>query len=147
MATMLEQLSHDDRLQAHWAKRLVALLIDVVIVWAPIYLFMAFIGWMIGFAWFMGAVVIGFVWFLYSAFLEYAMGATVGKMIMGLKVVPTEGRLELYNTMMRNLVKVFGLFLAVDFVLTLLLETTDARQRFTDKMAKTTVVEQKGMLG
>jgi uncharacterized RDD family membrane protein YckC len=147
MATMLEQLSHDDKLQAHWAKRLVALFIDVAVVWGPIYVFMALIGWMIGFAWFMGAVVIGFVWFLYSAFLEFAMGATVGKMVMGLKVVPTEGRLELYNAMMRNLVKVFGLFLAVDFVLTLLLETTDPRQRFTDKMAKTTVIEQKGMLG
>ena len=100
MTTMLEQLSHDDKLQTHWAKRLVALFIDVAIIWGPIYIFMALIGWMLGFAWFMGAVVIGFVWFLYSAFLEFAMGATIGKMIMGLKVVPTEGRLELYNAMM-----------------------------------------------
>jgi len=144
---MLEQLSHDDKLQSHWAKRLVALFIDVAIVWIPAYIFMALIGWMVGIAWFMGGVVIGFVWFLYSAFLEYTMGATIGKMIMGLKVVPTEGKLELYNTMMRNLVKVFGLFLAVDFVLTLLLETTDPRQRFTDKVAKTTVIEEKGMIG
>jgi uncharacterized RDD family membrane protein YckC len=144
---MLEQLSHDDKLQAHWAKRLIALFIDVAIVWAPSYVFMALMGWMLGIAWFMGGVVIGFVWFLYSAFMEYTMGATIGKMIMGLKVVPTEGRLELYNAMMRNLVKVFGLFLALDFLLTLLLDTTDARQRFTDKMAKTTVTEQKGMLG
>jgi len=147
MTTMLEQLSHDDKLQSHWAKRLVALFIDVAIVWIPAYIFMALIGWMVGIAWFMGGVVIGFVWFLYSAFLEYTMGATIGKMIMGLKVVPTEGKLELYNTMMRNLVKVFGLFLAVDFVLTLLLETTDPRQRFTDKVAKTTVIEEKGMIG
>lgn len=147
MTTMLDQLSHDDRLQTHWGKRLVAMFIDVAIIWGPIYIFMAIIGWMIGFAWFMGAVVIGFVWFLYSAFLEYANGATIGKMIMGLKVVPTEGRLELYNTMMRNLVKVFALFLVVDFVLSLISETTDARQRFTDRMAKTTVIEQKGMLG
>ena len=147
MATMLDMLSSDDRLKTHWAKRLIALLIDVAIVWVPIYIIMFIIGWMLGIAWFMGGVVIGFIWFLYSAFLEYAAGATIGKMILGLKVVPTEGKLELYNTMMRNLVKIFGLFLAVDFILTLLSETTDARQRFTDKMAKTTVIEQKGMLG
>jgi uncharacterized RDD family membrane protein YckC len=147
MATMVDMLSSDDRLKTHWAKRLIALLIDVAIVWVPIYIIMALIGWMLGFAWFMGGVIIGFIWFLYSAFLEYAAGATIGKMILGLKVVPTEGKLELYNTMMRNLVKIFALFLAVDFILTLLSETTDARQRFTDRMAKTTVMEQKGMLG
>jgi len=147
MATMVEMLSNDNKLQTHWAKRLIALLIDVAIVWGPIYLIMALVGWMLGFAWFMGAVIIGFVWFLYSAFFEYAAGATIGKMILGLKVVPTEGKLELFNAMMRNLVKIFALFLAVDFILTLLTDTTDARQRFTDRMAKTTVIEQKGMLG
>lgn len=144
---MLELLAHNEKLQMHWVKRSLALAIDVVLVFLPVNIVMVIIGWTHGLPWYMGAVISGFIWFAYSAIFEFANhGQTVGKMVFGLRVVPLGGRIELYNTMMRNITKVFGGFLILEFVLSLLVESTDGRQRYMDAMAKLTVTEEKGLI-
>jgi len=147
MATGFDLIVQDSDMQKQWLSRIFAAIIDVIIVLLPVYIIMVLVGWMAGLAWFMGAIVSGFIWFAYSAILEYSDGATIGKKLLGLRVVSVQGnRLEMYETMMRNLTKVFFAFLIADFLLALLLETTDPRQKFTDRIAKTTVITERKVL-
>lgn len=141
-ATLLDYLSHYQGLQYHWVGRFVAFVIDAILIMAPVYVLLVFLGWLLG--GFLGFVGLGgVVLFLYSAFFEFKWGATVGKMVMGLKVVSIQGKLELSNTMIRNITKIYTLLLLIEFIVTLVVETTDAHQRYSDKLAKTTVVGKK----
>ena len=138
-ATLLDYLSHYQGLQTHWAKRFVAIVLDAIFVVVPVYVAMVLMSWLVGNLLFVG--VGGVVLFLYSALLESTSGATLGKAILGLKVVSIQGKLELPNTMIRNITKIYPLLLILEFIVSLVVETTDAHQRFTDKLAKTTVIE------
>jgi uncharacterized RDD family membrane protein YckC len=139
-ASLLDYLSHYKGLQYHWARRFVAILFDAIIILLPVYVFLVFAGahfW--GFFGFIGLS--GIVLFLYSAVFEYMWGGTIGKMVLGLKVVSTKGKLEVADTLVRNISKVYYIFLLIELVVTLVVQTTDAHQRFLDKIARTTVVE------
>ena len=140
-ATLLDYLTHYQGLQFHWAKRFVALVLDAIFVVVPVYVFLALVSWLIGWIWLIP--VGGIILFLYSALFEYASGATIGKAIMGLKVVSTQGKLELPNAMIRNITKIYPLLLLLEFIVTLVVETTDAHQRYMDKLSKTTVIEKR----
>jgi uncharacterized RDD family membrane protein YckC len=141
-ATLLDYLSHYQGLQYHWVRRFVALLFDGIFVLLPVYVTLALLSWMFGgFLGFLG--IGGIVLFLYSAFFEYSMGGTIGKLIMGLRVVSTKGKLELTDTLVRNITKIYSLLLLIEFIVTLVVETTDAHQRYLDKLAKTTVIEKR----
>ena len=138
---MLDYLSHYQGLQVHWAKRFVGLLLDSIFVVAPVFVVFAFMDWWNGWGWF--TIIGGIVLFLYSAIFEYAFGATIGKAIVGLKVVSIQRRLVLPSTLIRNITKIFALLLLLEFIVTLVVETTDAHQRYVDKLAKTTVIEKR----
>lgn len=146
MPTAIEMLEHDPILRRHWLMRVVAALIDSALILTPLYLLMLVMGWTQGTPWFMGAVIMGFGWFIYSAIFEYLADATIGKMLVGLRVVPLKGRLQLDQTMLRNLTKVFGGFIAADLIIGMLLETSDPRQRYTDRIAKTSVITHRDIL-
>jgi len=140
-ASLLDYLSHYQGLQVHWAKRFVAILLDSIFVVAPVYVILAVFDWWTGWLWF--TVVAGIILFLYSAFFEEFMSATIGKAIVGLKVISVEGKLELPSTLIRNVTKVFTPLLLLEFIVTLVVQTTDAHQKYTDRIAKTTVVEKR----
>lgn len=142
MATGFDQLAQDPKLQMHWVHRLFAALIDVVLVFVPIFIIMLLFGLTQGLHWFMFGVIMGFFWMLYSVVFEEAKGATIGKQLFGLRVVSLDGNIQTYQSMMRNLTKIFGAFLLLDLLLGLLMDTTDARQKYTDRIAKTTVVSE-----
>lgn len=127
----------------HWVHRLFAALIDVVLVFVPIYIIMLILALTQGLHWFMSGVVMGFFWMIYSAVFEEVKGATIGKQLFGLKVVSLDGNIQTYQVMMRNLTKIFGGFLLIDLLLGFVIDTTDARQKYTDRIAKTTVVSDK----
>jgi uncharacterized RDD family membrane protein YckC len=139
-ANLLDYLSHYKGLQYHWARRFVAILFDVIVLWLPVYIVMVIAGlhfW--GFFGFLGFG--GILLFLYSALFEYMWGGTIGKMVLGLKVVSTKGKLDIADALVRNISKVYSVFLLIELVITLVVETTDAHQRFLDKIARTTVIE------
>jgi uncharacterized RDD family membrane protein YckC len=141
-ATLLDYLSHYQGLQYHWVRRFVALVFDAIFVLLPVYVILTLLTWMLGgFLGFMG--VGGLVLWLYSAFFEYSMGGTIGKMILGLRVVSTKGKLEVSDALVRNITKIYPLLLLIEFIATLFVETTDAHQRYLDKISKTTVVEKR----
>lgn len=141
-ATLLDYLSHYQGLQYHWVRRFVAIVFDAIFVMVPVYVFLVFATWMFG--GFFGYIGLGgIILFLYSALFEFSFGATLGKMIMGLKVVSTQGKLEFPNALIRNITKIYALLLIIEFIVTLVVETTDAHQRYLDKLARTTVIEKR----
>jgi len=141
-ASLLDYLSHYQGLQYHWVRRFVALVFDAIFVLLPVYVILTLMSWMLGgFLGFMG--IGGIVLVLYSAFLEYSSGGTIGKMIMGLKVVSIKGKVELSDALVSNITKIYSLLLLIEFISTLVVETTDAHQRYMDKLAKTTVIEKR----
>jgi len=146
MTTGFEQIVQDSLLQKHWLARLIAALIDLALVLIPVYILMVLLSWTQGQSWLLGAVIMGFVWFIYSSFFELNSGSTIGKKLLGLRVVPIQGRLDLYQAMMRNLTKVFGGFLIIDMLIGFLIDAKDPKQRYTDTLAKTTVITERNVL-
>jgi uncharacterized RDD family membrane protein YckC len=143
MVIAFDQIQHDQALQDYWVKRGFAALIDVILILTPVYVLLGLVFVMGGSFMAMGGIVLGFVWFLYSAFFEMGVGATIGKMLLGFRVVSIEGKLEPSQLMVRNVTKVFALLAVVDMLLAFLTETSDPRQRYMDRMAKTVLVFEK----
>lgn len=102
-------------------------------------------------------VVILILSMLYFIVMELKFDGTMGKKLLGLKVEPTEGAMELSKVIIRNLAKlcgiligallgnflfVFGVIIGLVLVDTIIGigQTSDPRQKYTDKMAGTTVV-------
>ena len=138
MVTGFDYLSKDKALQEHWLRRFVAIVIDSVIVWIPFWL----LGWIISLGffsfWFIG--ISGVLFFLYCAFFEYLIGGTLGKMLMRLKVVGISGKLDIAQALMRNISKIFWPLLLLDWIIGLAIDTQDPRQKWTDQIAKTSVM-------
>ena len=138
MVTGFDYLSKDKALQEHWLRRFVAIVIDSVIVWIPFWL----LGWIVNLGlfsfWFIGTS--GVLFFLYCALFEYLIGGTLGKMLMRLKVVGISGKLDIAQALMRNISKIFWPLLLLDWIIGLAIDTQDPRQKWTDQIAKTSVM-------
>lgn len=146
MVTGLNILGSNKALQDHWIKRIVAYIIDAIIVWIVLTLILlaafpvwwavgGFFGIFFGFGALLGALLALLYWIIQEGF----MGGTVGKKIMGLRVVGTTGPMDLIRATIRNVTKIHGLLLLLDWILGLATEG-DPRQKFTDRFAGTTVV-------
>jgi uncharacterized RDD family membrane protein YckC len=76
---------------------------------------------------------------VYWVFMEYTIGQTVGKVILGLEVQSEKGKKKrLSQIILRNITKISTALIAVD---TLYLLITKKHQRFTEKLSKTVVIE------
>jgi len=80
--------------------------------------------------------------FLYGCLLEAACGATLGKVLVGIRVVRTSKRGPLASYALRNLVRIVD-GLVFYLVGTAVAACSDARQRIGDMWAHTAVVEEK----
>lgn len=155
----VDLLGSDRKLQDHWLRRFIALVIDSVVVTVAgtvltaLLFFPALLGsvaigilpaavfnpfttdlWGFPFA-------LGFLYILYFAILEFSYGHTLGKRVMNLKVATVEGgRPELAKTFMRNVSKIFWVLLLVD-VLAGLGTTGNPRQKISDRYARTVVLD------
>lgn len=98
------------------------------------------------------AQMIGFILFVtYCIIMELTLGATVGKRIMGLRVVGEDGkRLDLRSALIRNLMKIVEFYMAVpvQWLQTLLLPLlllfpilSRYHQRIGDMMARTAIID------
>lgn len=147
----------DRKLQDHWLRRLIALVIDSVVVTAaatvlvallffpalfvsirigtvPAVLFDPFTSGLLGFPF-----ALGLVYILYFAFTEFSYGYTLGKRVMSLKVTTVDGgRPTLEKTFLRNVSKIFWVLLLID-VLAGLGTIGDPRQKYSDRYARTLV--------
>jgi uncharacterized RDD family membrane protein YckC len=81
---------------------------------------------------------------LYFIVMEMMMGATVGKKILGLQVQMTSGsKITFDKSFIRNISKLFGIFLILDWLVGVITPGPDPHQKYTDRVAGTTVVSVK----
>lgn len=134
-----QYIIHDKNLQDNWIKRIIAAIIDGVIIGviAWIIISMFFYGW--GF--WGGSLIFGVLWLLYFTFMEGTRGATIGKQLLHLKVVSTSGNMDISKAFIRNISKIFWILLLIDIAVGFATEG-DRRQRFLDRYANTVVVKE-----
>jgi uncharacterized RDD family membrane protein YckC len=135
----------------HWLFRLIAYVIDAIIIaiptwiiWFAITLSAIFTSSYFFFAW--GAwlffpLIWGIIQVLYFAILDVYWGATIGKRVLGLQVqMTTGGRVPFDKAFIRNISKIYWLLLFLDWIVGVATAGPDRRQKYTDRIAGTTVV-------
>ena len=137
MVTGFDYLSKDQALQEHWLRRFVAIVVDAIIVFVPISIIFRALG---GFSWFFSWWWVGAVLFLYATLFDSAVGGTIGKLLMHLKAVSISGQMNTSQALLRNVTKVFPALLLVDWIVGMAIDTHDPRQKWTDQLAKTSVI-------
>ena len=146
MVTGLNIIGSNKALQDHLIKRIVAYIIDVIlvgIIWFVLFFLLlatvlatgGFAGLFLG----PGTFLIGIIGLLYFILQEGFGGATVGKRVMKLQVVGTTGPMDLAKATIRNISKFYWLALLLDWIIGIATEG-DPRQKLTDRWAGTTVV-------
>jgi uncharacterized RDD family membrane protein YckC len=144
--TVVARFEKDPHLQDHWIKRVIAYIIDsiivgvattVLLVIALLPFFMAnpfsFFN-LLSFPFAMGALYI-----LYFTLTETFRGATIGKGLLGLKVTTKAGGNPSFEkAFIRNISKIHQVLLLLDLIGGLI-TSTDLHQKYTDRIANTTV--------
>lgn len=137
MPSAFQLIGRNPALQEHWIRRLLAFIIDGIIIILIFLVFaipMAFLGW----AWWLSFSFGGLLWFVYSMLLEAAVGGTIGKKLFALRVVAIDRNLDFVHALVRNLSKIIPGIILVDLVVGALMQG-DPRQRLFDRLAHTTV--------
>ncbi len=153
--TGIDLIGTDKLLQEHWVKRLIAIIIDSITMIIATWILLAIISFpiLIGammtrdfsspiFTWYSGwkfIIIVCVLSVLYFSFAEPMYGQTLGKMVMGLKVVTVDGKTpSLEKALIRNISKILPLLLLLDVIIGLA-TPGDPHQKFSDRMAGTTV--------
>ncbi|MGB9842602.1 MAG: RDD family protein [Candidatus Bathyarchaeales archaeon] len=144
---------------AHWLYRLIAYIIDTIIIGIPAYI----IYWILSgilwppeiywgipvyytpwWSWLLWPLILGILQLLYFILMDVNSGGTIGKRVMGLKVqMINGGKVQFGQAFLRNISKIFGLFLLLDWLIGIVTPGPDRRQKYTDRMAGTIVVQVK----
>ena len=140
----------------HWLIRLIAYIIDSIIIFIVTTILGIIIAVIValsvlttGSLFFYGGIwltfgLFGLLSILYFIILDVYWGATIGKRVMGLEVQLVKGgRISLDKSFIRNISKIFALFLFLDWLIAVVTAGNDRRQKYTDRMAGTTVVQVK----
>ena len=152
MTTEIEQIDW-----MHWIYRLIAYIIDSIIIAIPTYIvwfiitlavsfsplsFFAVYGLAIVFPFILGIIEV-----LYFAVLDVMWGATIGKRILGLQVqMVNGGKVPFGKAFIRNISKIYWIFLLLDWLIGVF-STGDKRQKFTDRFTGTNVIQIKQAFG
>lgn len=143
-----ETLTKDQKAQQHWILRLVAFIIDAIIV----YVVLAVLSFLVAlpalftrglgiFAAFYGevSVVWGIIFVLYFAFAESTYGASIGKHVLGLKVLSkTKTKPNFAEAFIRSLSKIYWILLLLDVIIGLAI-SRGYQQKLSDYYMGTTV--------
>lgn len=133
-----------------WLIRLIAYIIDGIIIFVVTAILgviaaLAFVA--TGSLFFFGGIwltfgLFGLLSILYFIILDIAWGATIGKRLMGLKVQTANGaKITFMQSIIRNISKIFWVFLFLDWLIAIVTAGPDKRQKLTDRWAGTTVVQ------
>ena len=140
----------------HWLIRLIAYIIDSIIIFIVTSVLGVIIGLIValsvlttGSLFLFGGIwltfgIFGLLSILYFIVLDVYWGATIGKRVMGLEVQLVKGgRISLDKSFIRNISKIFPLFLFLDWLIAVVTAGNDRRQKLTDRWAGTTVAQVK----
>jgi uncharacterized RDD family membrane protein YckC len=126
-----------------WGRRIVALIIDVLIITLVLWIIIAVIYPIIAMAnlfsilnfWLLltALFIIG-----YFTYFEGKQGASLGKIAMKLRVMALEGEMNYKKAFIRNLSKIFWVPLVVDLIVGY--AVGDSNDRYLSRLAKTLVV-------
>lgn len=136
MPSAFDLIGHNAALQEHWIRRLIAIVIDALLVFVVV--FFINLPFPILGNWVLWTFVWGFIMWLYSSLLEGAIGGTIGKKLLSLHVVAIGAQMDFVKALVRNVSKIHGLFLLLDAILGAATQG-DPRQRFLDRVSGTTV--------
>ena len=135
---------------SHWVLRLIALVIDGVILaviasilWSFVFVSLLFTGGLFGYSYpLIFPLIVGVLMVLYFAFFEVTWGATLGKRFLGLQVQTTSGgKVGFDKSIIRNISKIYWILLLLDWIVAVFTPGDDRRQKYTDRIAGTTVVQ------
>jgi len=139
----------------HWLIRLIAYIIDAIIIFVVttilgiIIAIIAVAAIASGSVLFYGGLwltfgLFGLLSILYFIILDVVWGGTIGKRLMGLDVqLEKGGKISIGKSFIRNISKIFALFLFLDWLIAVVTAGNDRRQKLTDRWAGTTVVQVK----
>jgi len=145
-SSFISRIERDPHLQEHWIRRAVAYIIDSIIVSIAttillgIFTFSLFLANPFGLFNLVGfPFATGLLSILYFPVAETIYGATLGKSLLGLRVSAKDGgKPSLGKAFIRNVSKVHWVLLLLDLVGGLL-TSTDFHQKYSDRLANTTV--------
>lgn len=140
---------------SHWVLRIIALIIDSIILGIVAWILVSFVfisllftGGALYSLWYgygytlVFPFILGILEVLYFAILEVAWGGTIGKRLMGLTVQMTNGnKVTLDKAFIRNISKIYWLLLLLDWIVALVTPGADRHQKYSDRIAGTTVVQ------
>jgi len=129
----------------HWLYRFLAIIIDSIIIGIPVFwsIFWSGAWWLIGYgSWLLLPLLLGIIEVLYFVILDVSWGGTIGKRVLGLQVqMVGGGKVPFGAAFIRNISKIYWLFLLLDWIIGIATPGADRRQKYTDRMAKTTVIQ------
>ncbi|NLI74571.1 MAG: RDD family protein [Euryarchaeota archaeon] len=138
MYTGFDLLGSNSALRNHWLKRLVAGLIDVTIIFTPIWIVISYFD--LPYDTVAASIVTGIIWLVYASVCEGRYGRTLGKALVRQKVVSLKGRRSYKQTFIRSISKLFWfIFLPFDVAVGLATEG-DPRKRWIDTVSNTLVI-------
>jgi uncharacterized RDD family membrane protein YckC len=147
-STAFEKIGTDRQLQDHWVRRLIAAIIDGLIVSLAIIIIVILVSLpflLLGatWAWFFNLAIFpffaGIFWLFYASVMESSRGSTIGKLVMNLKVTRLDGRLaSLDMALIRNLSKIYWILWLIDTIVGMA-TPGDPHQKYLDRIAGTTV--------
>jgi len=149
MSTNSEQIGSNP-----WPVRIVAFIIDIILVAIVAYIiqFIITIALVISFSSFgfyysVLLVVTGVLSILYFVVFDTFRGGTIGKSILGLRVqMVNGGKVPFDKALIRNISKIFFVLIIIDWLIAVVTPGPDKRQKYTDRIAGTTVVQTKQAL-
>ncbi|HME18546.1 MAG TPA: RDD family protein [Nitrososphaerales archaeon] len=147
-----DALTKDQKAQDYWFRRVIAFIIDAIIVYVPLSIitFLVafsyfFVGGFAFYALFYGTYTFlwSFIFILYNVVMETSSGASFGKRFFNLKVVNKSGQNPTAGeSFIRNISKIYWLLLILDVIVGL--ATTKAyNQKYTDKLEGTSITSTK----
>jgi uncharacterized RDD family membrane protein YckC len=138
---------------SHWALRLVAYIIDSIIIgivaWIIVFVVFAaflFSGGLFFFAGFwlyflLFPFIFGILEVIVFAIFDVSWSATIGKRILGFQVQTVSGgKVDFGKAFIRNISKIYPLLLLLDWIIGVA-TAGDKRQKYTDRIAGTVVVQ------
>jgi len=142
--------SNDQYDMNHWFSRLAAYIIDGIItgiiaaaLWFPLTLIdgIANSYFVENWAWLGYFFLWGAIQVVYFTVIENYWETSIGKRFLGFQVQQTNGaKLTTEKALLRNISKIFWPILAIDCLISAFSTGADKRQKFSDRIAKTTVI-------
>ena len=137
MPSAFDLIGHNQALQEHWIRRVIAYIVDAFLV-ALVFLFFNVV--LLVFAWpFLAwTFLYGILFAIYASLFEGVFGWTIGKRLVALRVVAIDGLMDPVRAAIRNASKLHFVLLFIDLIVGAFTQG-DPRQRFLDRISRTSV--------